>query len=90
MESIDLSFAEEALGAISRKAIECKTGAGGLGSIMEGILPDTMFDLPSLKGIEGVVITMQVVVGTGCGQIISAHFGQKRRRDRFIDHDPPF
>src|SRR5829696_78299 len=46
MESIDLTIAEEALGAISRKAIERKTGARGLRSIMEGILLDTMFDLP--------------------------------------------
>ena len=64
MESIDLSFAEEALGAIARKAIERKTGARGLRSIMEGILLDTMFDLPNLEGIEQVVIRKQVVEGT--------------------------
>ena len=56
MESVDLTLAEEALGAISRKAIERKTGARGLRSIMEGILLDTMFDLPSLEGVEEVVI----------------------------------
>src|SRR5215470_17328215 len=50
MESIDLTLAEEALGAIARKAIDRKTGARGLRSIMEGILLDTMFDLPSLEG----------------------------------------
>ena len=64
MESIDLSFAEEALGAIARKAIERKTGARGLRSIMESMLLDTMFDLPSLEGVEEVVITKQVVEGT--------------------------
>src|SRR5271157_4054833 len=64
MERIDLSFAEEALGAIARKAIERKTGARGLRSIMESILLDTMFDLPSLEGVEEVVITKQVVEGT--------------------------
>ena len=63
MESIDLTLAEEALGAISRKAIERKTGARGLRSIMEGILLDTMFDLPSLKGVEEVVIGPEVVEG---------------------------
>src|SRR5207248_10936728 len=42
MESIDLTLAEEALGAIARKAIDRKTGARGLRSIMEGILLDTM------------------------------------------------
>src|SRR5438105_536414 len=64
MESIDLTIAEEALGAISRKAIERKTGARGLRSIMEGILLDTMFDLPSLEGVEEVVISREVVEGT--------------------------
>jgi ATP-dependent Clp protease ATP-binding subunit ClpX len=64
MESIDLTIAEEALGAISRKAIERKTGARGLRSIMEGILLDTMFDLPSLEGVEEVVISKEVVEGT--------------------------
>jgi len=61
MESIDLSLAEEALGAIARKAIERKTGARGLRSIMESILLDTMFDLPSLEGVEEVVISKEVV-----------------------------
>ena len=64
MESIDLSLAEEALGAIARKAIERKTGARGLRSIMESILLDTMFDLPSLEGVEEVVISKEVVEGT--------------------------
>src|ERR671914_408947 len=64
MESIDLTLAEEALGAIARKAIERKTGARGLRSIMESILLDTMFDLPSLEGVEEVVISREVVEGT--------------------------
>src|SRR6266853_6009479 len=64
MENIDLTLAEEALGAIARKAIERKTGARGLRSIMESILLDTMFDLPSLEGVEEVVISREVVEGT--------------------------
>src|SRR5262244_2927285 len=64
MESIDLTLVEEALGAIARKAIDRKTGARGLRSIMEGILLDTMFDLPSLEGVEEVVISKEVVEGT--------------------------
>jgi ATP-dependent Clp protease ATP-binding subunit ClpX len=63
-ESIDLTLAEEALTAISKKAIERKTGARGLRSIMESILLDTMFDLPSLEGVEEVVISKEVVEGT--------------------------
>jgi ATP-dependent Clp protease ATP-binding subunit ClpX len=64
MESIDLTLAEEALSAIARKAIDRKTGARGLRSIMEGILLDTMFDLPSLEGVEEVVVSKEVVEGT--------------------------
>jgi ATP-dependent Clp protease ATP-binding subunit ClpX len=64
METIDLTLAEEALGAIAKKAIERKTGARGLRSIMESILLDTMFDLPSLEGVEEVVISKEVVEGT--------------------------
>jgi ATP-dependent Clp protease ATP-binding subunit ClpX len=64
MEGVDLSVAEEALGAIARKAINRKTGARGLRSIMESILLDTMFDIPSLEGVEQVMISQQVVEGT--------------------------
>ncbi len=63
MENVDLTFHEDALGAISRKAIERKTGARGLRSIMEGILLDTMYDLPGLEGVEEVVISDEVVQG---------------------------
>ena len=64
MEGVDLTVAAEALGAIARKAIDRKTGARGLRSIMEAILLDSMFDLPSLEGVKEVVISQQVVDGT--------------------------
>src|SRR5256884_6374105 len=64
MESIDLTLAEEALGAIARKAIDRKAGARGPRSIMEGILLHTMVDLPSLEGVEEVVVSREVVEGT--------------------------
>lgn len=64
MEDIQLTFAEEALRGIARRAIKRKTGARGLRSIMEGILLDTMFDLPGLKGVEEVVISQEVVEGS--------------------------
>jgi ATP-dependent Clp protease ATP-binding subunit ClpX len=64
METVDLTLAEEALAAIARKAIDRKTGARGLRSIMENILLDTMFDLPSLEGVEEVVISREVVEGS--------------------------
>ena len=63
MEDVQLSFAEEALRTISKKAIERKTGARGLRSIMESILLDTMFELPSMRGVEEVVISSEVVEG---------------------------
>jgi len=47
-----------------RKAIERKTGARGLRSILESILLETMFDLPGLEGVEEVVISREVVEGT--------------------------
>jgi ATP-dependent Clp protease ATP-binding subunit ClpX len=64
METVDLTLADEALSAIARKAIDRKTGARGLRSIMEQILLDTMFDLPSLEGVEEVVISREVVEGS--------------------------
>ena len=63
MEGVNLTFSEESLRSISKRAIERKTGARGLRSIMEGILLDTMFDLPTLKGVEEVVISPEVVDG---------------------------
>ena len=64
------------MGAIARKAIDRKTGARGLRSIMEGILLDTMFDLPSLEGVEEVVISKEVVEGTARPlYIYGAHAG---------------
>ena len=64
MEDVKLTITADALKAISRKAIERKTGARGLRSIMEGNLLDTMFDLPALKGVEEVVIGPEVVEGS--------------------------
>jgi ATP-dependent Clp protease ATP-binding subunit ClpX len=63
MEEVELTFHEDALKAIVKHAIERKTGARGLRSIMEGILLDTMYDLPSLDGVEEVVISEEVVNG---------------------------
>ncbi|GAB4137006.1 MAG: ATP-dependent Clp protease ATP-binding subunit ClpX [Sphingomonadales bacterium] len=63
MEDVALSFSDDALRQIAQRAIERKTGARGLRSIMEDILLDTMFDLPSLEGVEEVVINREVVEG---------------------------
>jgi ATP-dependent Clp protease ATP-binding subunit ClpX len=63
MEDIHLTFAEDALRGIALKAIHRKTGARGLRSIMESILLEQMFDLPSLDGVEEIVINREVVEG---------------------------
>src|ERR1043166_2190474 len=63
MEGVKLRFQEEALKAIARKAIARKTGARGLRSIMEGILLETMFELPIMNGVQEVVLTADVVEG---------------------------
>jgi len=63
MEEVELTFAEDSLMAIAKKAIARKTGARGLRSIMENILLDTMFELPGMDGVEEVVINGEVVEG---------------------------
>jgi len=63
MEDVNLSFADDALVSIAKRAIERKTGARGLRSIMESILLHTMFELPGLEGVEEVVIGPEVVDG---------------------------
>ena len=62
LDNVKLTFEEEALEAIAKKAIERKTGARGLRSIMEEILLDIMYQLPELEGYE-IVITKDVVEG---------------------------
>ncbi len=63
MEGISLKFSDDALRAIAKKGIARKTGARGLRSIMENILLESMFDLPSMDGVEEVVINAEVVEG---------------------------
>jgi ATP-dependent Clp protease ATP-binding subunit ClpX len=72
MEDVKLSFQPDALKAIADKAIERKTGARGLRSIMEGILLDTMFDLPTLESVEEIVINADVVAGKAKPLLIHA------------------
>tara|TARA_B100001121_G_scaffold310650_1_gene343520 strand:+ start:2489 stop:3754 length:1266 start_codon:yes stop_codon:yes gene_type:complete len=63
MESIKLTFSDDALSTIANKAIERKTGARGLRSIMESILLESMYDLPSIDDVEEIVINSEVVEG---------------------------
>ena len=61
LEDVQLTFTDEALQAIAKRAIERKTGARGLRSIMEDILLDTMFDLPGMDTVTEVVVNEEAV-----------------------------
>ena len=61
MEGVDLEFRPDALTAIAKKALKRKTGARGLRTIVESVLLDTMYDLPSLENVKKVVVDESVV-----------------------------
>ena len=63
MEGCEIEFREDALRAVAKKAMERKTGARGLRTIMEQILLDTMYELPSMEGVSKVVIDENVIDG---------------------------
>ena len=63
MEGVDIDFREEALKAVAGKAMERKTGARGLRSIMESVLLETMYKLPSEEGVTKVVVDEAVIKG---------------------------
>ncbi|WP_131782340.1 ATP-dependent Clp protease ATP-binding subunit ClpX [Legionella gresilensis] len=65
MEGVELEFREDALRQIAQKALKRKMGARGLRAILENILLDTMYDLPSLEGIKKVVIDENVITSSG-------------------------
>ena len=65
MEDVKLGFSDGALDAIAAKAVERKTGARGLRSIMENILLDTMYDLPGMEGVEEIMINREVAEENG-------------------------
>ena len=63
MEGCEIEFREDALRAVARKAMERKTGARGLRTILEQVLLDTMYDLPSMENVRKVVIDENVIIG---------------------------
>jgi len=63
MEGVELEFRESALNAIAKRALARRTGARGLRSIIEHALLDTMYDLPSLKGVSKVVVDEGLISG---------------------------
>ena len=65
MEGAKLTFTEDALKSVATRAIQRRTGARGLRSIMEQILLHTMFDLPGLEDVDEVVVNKEVAEGRG-------------------------
>jgi ATP-dependent Clp protease ATP-binding subunit ClpX len=63
MERTELEFREDALLAIAHRAMERKTGARGLRTVMEQVLLDTMYDLPSLERVSKVVVDESAISG---------------------------
>jgi ATP-dependent Clp protease ATP-binding subunit ClpX len=76
LDNVELEFEEKSIDAIARKAIEIKTGARGLRSIIENLMMDVMFDIPSLKGAKKVVITEDVVTKAEKPEV--EYMGQKK------------
>ena len=77
LEGTELEFREDALRAIASKAMTRKTGARGLRSIVEAVLLDTMYDLPSSKGVAKVVIDETVIKGESAPLLIYENTGKK-------------
>ena len=72
LENTALNFTEDALSAIAKRAIQRKTGARGLRSILEDILLDTMFDLPGMESVTEVVVNEEAVSSDGKPLMIHA------------------
>ena len=72
LEDTKLTFTDDALLAIAKRAIERKTGARGLRSILEDILLDTMFDLPGLESVAEVVVNEEAVTSDAAPLMIHA------------------
>jgi len=77
IEDTKLTFTDDALTAIAKRAIERKTGARGLRSIMEEILLETMFELPSLESVNEVVVNEEAVGPDASPLMIHAETSKK-------------
>lgn len=85
IEGAKLEFKEDALRAISQKAIERKTGARGLRSILENLLLDTMYDLPDKENVDKVVINEAVVLGEKEPTFVFAE--KKKKSSKKVDDE---
>ena len=71
-DNVDLEFTPDALRAIAHLALERKSGARGLRAIIEGVMTDTMFDLPSIEGVSKCIITEDAVYGKAKPSLVRA------------------
>lgn len=79
MEDVELSFEEDAIDAIAEKAIARKIGARGLRSILEDVMRDIMYNVPSQSDVQGVVITAEAVSGEKPATLVYAEDVADRR-----------
>jgi ATP-dependent Clp protease ATP-binding subunit ClpX len=77
MEGVDLEFQPDAVRAVAKRAMERKTGARGLRTILENILLETMYDLPSQKNVQKVVVDESVIRGEG--KPVMVHITEEQR-----------
>ncbi len=61
LDEVDLTFEDEAIEAVAKKALDMKTGARGLRSIVENVMIDIMYDVPSIKDAKKIIITRDVI-----------------------------
>jgi ATP-dependent Clp protease ATP-binding subunit ClpX len=92
MEGVELEFRPEALRAVAKKAMQRKTGARGLRTILENVLLETMYELPSLRNVQKVVVDEQVILGESKPYILYGNADEGRlsaveeRRPTGSDH----
>jgi ATP-dependent Clp protease ATP-binding subunit ClpX len=88
MEGAKLEFTEDALISVAKKAIERKTGARGLRSIIEGQLLDTMFELPDMEGVEKVIVNKDTIDDNKPPVFVYAD-GKKKKAGKSKDEKEP-
>jgi len=92
MEGVELEFRTDALKAVAKKAMQRKTGARGLRTILENVLLETMYELPSLRNVQKVVVDEQVILGESKPYVLYGNVDEGRmaaveeRRPTGSDH----
>jgi len=85
MDGVELEFTDEAVEAIAAQSIERNTGARGLRAILEEIMLDIMYEIPSRKDIEKCIITKESVVDRKPPELVLGNKAKKRSRSTAED-----